>query len=309
MKNTSTYDVVLLTDPRYVNPIEKDGYIQNVLIEDELVVEALKKLGLKVTRKAWDDQVFDWASTNYAVFRATWDYFDRYQEFFEWFETTSKITTFINAENLIRWNIDKHYLQDLRTKNVHIPKTLFIEPREPLNLQEALVKAKVEHHFSGDEFVIKPCVAGGARHTYRFHEKDWEKYNTVFTDLIAGEAMMLQEFQKRIVSEGEVSMMVFGGTFTHAILKVAKEGDFRVQDDFGGQVHQYDPTEEEIAFAENAFKQCSELPLYGRADVFRDNQGQLALAELEIFEPELWFRFYPEAATIFAESIKKQFFS
>jgi len=29
--------------------------------------------------------------------------------------------------------------------------------------------------------------------------------------------------------------------FTHAIVKRAKEGDFRVQDDFGG-THHYDPT-------------------------------------------------------------------
>ena len=139
MKNTTTYDVVLLTDPRYVNPIEKDGYIQNVLMEDKLVADALENQGLSVVRKAWDDPEFDWANVKYAVFRATWDYFDRYQEFFEWFEVTSKKTTFINSENLIRWNIDKHYLQDLKAKQVHIPKTMFVEAGDALILKEALV--------------------------------------------------------------------------------------------------------------------------------------------------------------------------
>lgn len=309
MKTNETYDIVLLTDARYVNPQQKDDYIKNILLEDELVLEALESHGLSVTRKAWDDSKFEWTNTKYAVFRATWDYFDRYREFFEWFEKTSKETSFINTENLIRWNIDKHYLKDLQNKKVHIPKTLFIEAGETLNLEDALNKAKTQQGFLGDEFVIKPCIAGGARHTYKFHKKDWQKHDSIFTQLIAKEAMMLQEFQKRIVSEGEVSMMVFAGKYTHAILKVAKKGDFRVQDDFGGMVHPYEPTTEEITFAENAFKQCSELPLYGRADIFRDNEGELALAELEIFEPELWFRFYPEAATIFAKSIKKRFFS
>ena len=37
------YDVVVLTDSRYVNPIEKNAYINNVLQEDELVINALKE--------------------------------------------------------------------------------------------------------------------------------------------------------------------------------------------------------------------------------------------------------------------------
>ena len=39
-----------------------------------------------------------------------------------------------------------------------------------------------------------------------------------------------------------------------------------------------------------------ELPIYARVDIFRDNDGNLALAELEIFEPELWFRLHPESS-------------
>ncbi|MEO0438812.1 MAG: hypothetical protein AAF098_18120, partial [Pseudomonadota bacterium] len=64
----------------------------------------------------------------------------------------------------------------------------------------------------------------------------------------------MQPFQHRIVSEGEVSMMVFNGQFTHAVLKKAKAGDFRVQDDFGGTVDDYTPTEEEIEFAKNTVR-------------------------------------------------------
>ena len=41
------FDVVLLTDSRYVNPSKIDPYIQNVLTEDGLVMEGLEKLNLK----------------------------------------------------------------------------------------------------------------------------------------------------------------------------------------------------------------------------------------------------------------------
>ena len=55
-------------------------------------------------------------------------------------------------------------------------------------------------------------------------------------------------------------------------------------------------------------KACTELPLYARVDIFEDNSGELALAELEIFEPELWFRLYPEAAELQAKAVKDRYF-
>ena len=119
---------------------------------------------------------------------------------------------------------------------------------------------------------------------------------------------MLQEFQHNIVEEGEISMMVFNGDFTHAVLKVAKQGDFRVQDDFGGSVHDFKPSEKEIEFAEKVVNAVPELPIYARVDIFKDNDGNWALAELEIFEPELWFRRNPQAAVVLAQTIKERHF-
>lgn len=145
---------------------------------------------------------------------------------------------------------------------------------------------------------------GAARHTYKIGKDEIGKHESIFKELIAEEALMLQEFQHHIVSEGEISMMLFNGSFTHAVLKIAKAGDFRVQDDFGGTVHEYQPTEEQIAFAQNVVHAAPQLPMYARVDIFKDNDGNWALAELEIFEPELWFRLKPEAAGLLAKAIK-----
>ena len=131
-----------------------------------------------------------------------------------------------------------------------------------------------------------------------------KEHETLFQELIANEDMMLQPFQHNIVSKGEISMMVFNGQFTHAILKKARAGDFRVQDDFGGSIHNYAPTSEEIEFAEASVKACIELPIYARVDIFDDNDGHIALSELELIEPELWFRHHPEAAKLIAKAIK-----
>ncbi|WP_350285714.1 hypothetical protein [uncultured Croceitalea sp.] len=300
-------DITILTESRYIDPVTSNSFNQNILLEDGLIIAELEKQGLNVVRVAWDDPNFDWSTTKYALFRATWDYFERMQEFSNWMTKTAQHTNFINSKSLIDWNIDKHYLKDLQIKGVNMAKTLFIEKGEELSLKEAMDKAEQTLAFSSDELVLKPCIAGGARHTYKFHIDAWPQYDTVFQELSISEAQMLQEFQKNVVDKGEVSMMLFNGEFTHAILKLAKKGDFRVQDDYGGTVHEYQATVEQIAFAKMVIDACPEKPLYARVDIFEDNDGKLALAELEIFEPELWFRFYPPAAKLFAKQLKELF--
>ena len=292
-------DVVVLTDSRYLKDSTTDQYRHNVFYEDELVVNALRHQGLKVLRIAWDDQEFNWVNTKFALFRTTWDYFDRYEEFSLWLGEVSTKTRLLNSENLIRWNIDKHYLLDLQKKGVRITESHFIEKGAQTRLRE------IHDILNWQETVLKPCISGAARHTYRMNKTSLETFEEVFLKLISEEHMILQPFQHNIVEQGEVSLVVIDGKFTHAVLKIAKKGDFRVQDDFGGTVQPYKASFEEIKFAEYAVNACNEAPIYARVDVFTDNDGILALSELELIEPELWFRNNPKAANLLALSIKK----
>jgi len=294
-------DVVILTDNRYVNPLERDAYIDNVLLEDQLVQEALEKEGLKVKRLSWDDADFDWNTTKYALFRTTWDYFDRFEEFSVWLAKVSTQTILLNSVKMIYWNIDKHYLQDIAKKEVAIVPTYFIEKGDTRTL------AEIHAETTWKETIVKPCVSGAARHTYKLNPANIHEYEAIFKELIANESMMLQPFMHQIMTKGEVSLIVINGKYTHGILKKAKKGDFRVQDDFGGSVHEYTPSQEEIEFAENAVKACIELPMYARVDIVWDNEDQLAISELELIEPELWFRFHNDAATELAKGIKSLF--
>ncbi|OSY89572.1 hypothetical protein WH52_00585 [Tenacibaculum holothuriorum] len=293
------FDVVILTDKNYLNLTEGDKLIQNAIQEDNYVKIALENLGLKVIRLSWDNPNFDWSSTKTILFRTTWDYAVRFPEFSNWLNKVSKLTKLLNSEEIIRWNIDKHYLLDLQKNGVHICESYFVEKEETRTLKELAGLHKLSN------FVLKPCISGGARHTYKISSATIEEHEAVFSELIANEAMILQPFQYNIVSKGEISFMVMNGKFTHAILKIAKEGDFRVQDDFGGSVHDYTPTQSEIDFAENTVKACDEIPIYARVDAFIDNNGKLALAELELIEPELWFRNHPKAANELAKGIQQ----
>lgn len=293
------FDVVILTESRYLDPAPVDDYIRNVLTEDELLKSELENLGLKVSRKDWADPDFDWNTTMSAVFRTTWDYFDRFSEFKEWLSKVESLTQFFNPISQIKWNMDKWYLNDLRDKGVHVVETMYIKKGEKRSLRE-MVQAS-----GWSDIILKPTIAGAARHTYKINSQNVADYQEIFKELVQNEDFMIQPFQYNITEKGEISFMVIDGKFTHAILKKAKPGDFRVQDDFGGTVHSYAPTENEIEFAEEVVGACNPLPAYARVDVMWDNENRLAVSEVELVEPELWFRECKEAARLLAETIAR----
>jgi glutathione synthase/RimK-type ligase-like ATP-grasp enzyme len=292
-----TYDITLLTDRRYVNPDKVDSYIQNVLLEDQLAQEALEAHGLRVNRINWDNTDFDWTSTRFALFRATWDYFERIKEFWLWFETTKHLTKFINHHDLIQWNIDKHYLTDLEDAGIGIPKTIFIEPGNTQTL------ADIFNNSGWSKAVLKPAVSGGAWNTYLVRPDNIQTLDPIFQKLIANESMLLQEFQEKVLTKGEVTFVLFGGAYSHSILKRAKSGDFRVQDDFGGTVHSYEASNKEIDFAKKVIEACPKLPVYSRVDAIWDNSDSLVVSEVELIEPELWFRMEENSPYSFAKSV------
>lgn len=291
------YDVVVLTDDRYVDPKNTNQYINNILHEDGLVVAALESQNLRVTRKSWSDPLFDWSTTRYALFRTTWDYFERAEEWNNWLAMVSKKTQLINSHEIVRWNMDKHYLNDLMRRGINVPQIKYIEVGDQVQLGQLLSEMDEE------VVILKPCFSASARHTYKIEGHVSEALERTFQALIKVEAMMLQPFQHSVPLKGEVSMMIMGGEFTHAVLKKPKSGDFRVQDDFGGSVAPYMPSNAEIAFAEAAVAACPTPPIYARVDIIEDNKGELALIEIELIEPELWFRLHPEAAAVLGKAI------
>ena len=117
--------------------------------------------------------------------------------------------------------------------------------------------------------------------------------------------MLFQEFLQNITKMGEISLIIIGGKYTHAVKKIAKKGDFRVQDDHGGKVEKYTPTKEDTLFAENCLKASPFTPIYARVDIVYDNNNKPSLSELELIEPELWFRNYHKSAELLAKEIKK----
>ena len=291
------YDVVVLTDSRYVNPLKTNTYISNVLREDELVINALKEKNLSVVKKDWNDSIFDWETTRSILFRSTWDYFDKFELFKKWFNKTKNKCLMINSTETIEWNIDKRYLLDLQEHQIPIPNSEFIKRGSSIDLSLLMQKK------NWNEIVVKPTISGAAKNTYRLKEEEIIQFGPTWEKLIYKEDFIVQEFQNNVITEGEVAMIVIGGKFTHAVLKKAKEGDFRVQDDFGGSIAIYNPSEKMVKLAEKCTLILTPIPSYARVDIIWDNLRELAVSELELIEPELWFRLNPNAAQKLAHHV------
>lgn len=292
-------DVTLVTCRAYYEPDKITPYIQNILYEQELLKSSLEAQGLKVNVTFWDNPSYKWQETKSLLFRTVWDYFERFDEFWDWLEQVKTKTRLINSYELIKWNIDKHYLRDLKNNGIQVVPTYFADRGNNISLQEIANLNDWKH------IVIKPAISASAFNTYKITNDEIEQKEQLFHELLQTHDMLVQPFFPTISELGEASLMVFGGKFTHAILKKAKAGDFRVQDDFGGTVHDYNPTQEEIKFAEKVFQSCTSLPIYGRVDIVWDSNKHIYLSELEIIEPELWIRNRPESANKIAEAVNK----
>jgi glutathione synthase/RimK-type ligase-like ATP-grasp enzyme len=294
-------DVAFVTERRFESPGVGNQQVTNVLEEDRLIVAALARHGLTSQRVDWSRSDVDWSRFRCALFRHPWDYFERFPQFCAWLERVAGATRFFNPLPVVHWNLDKHYLAELEARGIPVVPTRFVEARAQIPLDVVLRAA------SWDEAVIKPAVSGAGRHTYRVRRGATAELEPQWQQLVAGQAMMVQPFQRRILAEGEITLVVIDGQCSHAVRKVARPGEFRVQDDHGGTVHDHRPEPDEVALAERAIAAAGpEALLYGRVDLVRDNAGALAVMELELIEPELWMRRCPAAAQRLADGLVRR---
>lgn len=293
------YDIALLTEARHADTAPLDSYQQDVLNEDKVLAEELLKYGLTCVRVDWADETFDWTHVKYGMLRSTWDYFYKIDKFKTWLSSVEKNIKLINPITLVRWNIDKHYLIDLERQGVSIVPTTFVEKGESADLKEIYTSHESE------KIIVKPAISGSSRHTYLVDNSNVNQVASVFQKLMTNECMLIQPFISTIAEYGEVSFLVFDGIFSHAILKKSKEGDFRVQSDFGGSLHHYQASKEEIIFAETVVAKCDQVPVYARVDVAKDQNGKMLLVELELIEPDMWLRLNEGSASKLAKAVKQ----
>lgn len=110
---------------------------------------------------------------------------------------------------------------------------------------------------------------------------------------------LVQPLITTVAEDGEVSLIYFDGTLSHAVRKVPAAGDFRVQPQYGGRVLAHTAGPEDLAPAQSVLAAVPGVPAYARIDLVRGPDGPL-LMEAELIEPFLFLDSSAPAADRFA---------
>jgi glutathione synthase/RimK-type ligase-like ATP-grasp enzyme len=123
-------------------------------------------------------------------------------------------------------------------------------------------------------------------------------------DLVATADTIVQPYASG-VEAGEVSLFFFGGELSHAVRKVPKPGDYRVQALHGGSEEHHEASVAELDVARRAMGLAPDALVYARVDLI-DVDGQPTLMELELIEPDLFLRMAPGSVTRFAAAVASE---
>lgn len=290
-------DIALVTERRYESPAQPDWYVRNIVEEDRLLSEALARRGLSTQRVDWARPDVDWGGFSAAVLRTTWDYFDHVDAFRSWIARVQHQTRLFNDAPTVLDNIDKHYLLRLAGQGIEIVPTTILEAGQVATLSEVMAER------GWRRAVLKPAVSGGGANTFVVEPESVATHEATLARMLPERAMLVQPFVPSIVTRGEVTVVVIDGHATHSLLKRARPGEFRVQDEHGGTLHDHVATPAEQALARDAIACIVPRPLYGRVDMVQGIDGRPRVMELELVEPELWLRREPAAADRLAEAL------
>ena len=273
------------------------AHLPGIHPDDAHLASELTRLGIEPVSCIWSDPTVDWSSFDAVLIRTTWDYFQRYDEFLDWLDRLPVPT--INNKPLLRWNSDKRYLLELAQLGIDIV---------PASIASAEGLPELLAGMPGQDLVVKPTVSGGAWNTVRgiVGDPDFERQ---LSALPPTHDYLVQAFVPEIARGGEWSLLFFDGVFSHAVLKRAVDGEFRVQSQFGGSIEHIEPDAAMLASAQQALAAVAVLGhpdhAYARVDgVVVD--GRFRLMELEMIEPSLFLGERPEAAERFAGNLRER---
>lgn len=264
---------------------------------EKLLVPALRDLGHEVDVCIWDDPDVTWQHYDAVVIRCPWDYYEKLPQFLTWLDALAagKVRV-INEIDTLRWNLNKSYLFELSQAGLPVITTQLVA----LSDQRSLIQ--IFDAMLSEEIVIKPVESAGAWRTLRINFDNLAEYELRFNDWRREQDFLVQAFMPEIVDAGEWSLVYFDGQFSHAVVKRAKTGDFRVQSNHGGTVVKADAPKNICAQALKILQFLPRMPCYARVDgVVRD--GAFLLMELELLEPELFLEIEAQAAHRFAMAI------
>ena len=269
-------------------------------IDVDLCAEPLGELGWQVEAVPWRSGAQDWSRFDAVYIGVPWDYPEDPGRFMDTLVAIDGSgALLVNDLALVRWSLEKTYLRDLELRGGDIVPTLFFDGIDTAALADAFAR------WETDTIIVKPVIGTNATDTFVLSEEDWRSSIADLQSVFAGRSAMVQPFIANIRDEGEFSMFYIGGEFSHAIQKVPRAGDYRVQEEHGASIRPVAPEARLLTAANKIMGLVEPSPVYARSDFVRGPDGRFLVMELELIEPSMYLRMDPEAPGRFARAFDR----
>lgn len=259
----------------------------------------LKSLGINITAEVWDDPNLNWNDYNVALLKTPWDYHEKYEQFRKWLDMLkAKNVRLLNDFDIVRWNMDKHYLGEMAALGLNTIPTIFLDKGWAGEL------AALFDELQKTELIIKPVISAGSKNTIILKKESAALQRSNVEAFLQEGDYMVQPLMHE-VQEGEWSFIFFNGKYSHTIIKKPKAGDFRVQHAYGGSIMPAQPSQAEIDEANVFVQQFAKNTFYARVDGLKVD-GRFMLMELELIEPYLYLAYAEGAVERYCEALQER---
>ncbi len=264
--------------------------------DDRAALGPLGERGIEVQPVVWDRRVTDLAGHDGFVFRSCWDYHRKPAAFLRLLAELEQLgTPAWNPPAVCAWNVDKRYLIELAGRGVRIPDSRLLPRGSRVSMDEVFPEAR-------RDVVVKPAISLNGDDTYVFSADAAAEAVEAANTLASDRDVLVQAFIPEIRTTGELSLVFFGGTFSHAVRKLPAAGEFRVQVEHGGSRAVASPPASVVAEAARILAMAGPGLLYGRVDGVVTPEG-FVLMELEVLDPTLFFGCDEAAPERFASAL------
>ena len=287
----------------------------NLYPDENGLLDALAQRGIDPQIKVWSDPDVDW-DDGMVVVRSVVDYAEDRKNFLKWARSVPRI---LNQADVLTWNSDKHYLQELAKRGLPTIPTTWIPAAKKFE------KRQVHARFPAfGDFVVKPAVSSGVRDIGRYSSNDLKQRQDAIgqaMSLLADDRdVMVQRYQEAIDIHGEVSLVFFNGLLSHSVQKKALLHPSEVTDRKVREVvvSAHTPTDQQLGWGEQIRIAIhdyvrsrlgrDEQFLFNRVDVVPDGKGSFMVMEIALVDADLYLDATPEAMSNFADAISVRAF-
>jgi glutathione synthase/RimK-type ligase-like ATP-grasp enzyme len=266
---------------------------------DRLFLEELRRRDVHAEPVIWDDDSAEWSAWDCVVIRSCWDYHLKVDRFRAWIDRLEGMRVpLINPPDVLRWNIHKGYLLEVARAGARIPPTRIVAQgdRRPLGV--------IVRDAGWTASVIKPAISASGQSTRLIDRDPTTGDERAYAEMVAAGDVLLQAYVPEVRAHGEWSFVFFEGRYSHAVLKVAAPGEFRVHIEWGGTVEDVPPPPALVRQARALVDALDLGACYARVDG-TEVDGELTVMEVELVEPELFFNHDPDATARLADAVMR----